>query len=239
MLGFSDIIRKMISSKKGEHTTIWGKIVGKLTEILLIVISISIALLVEGWAERQHDHKRLNQYYVSFISEANEDMKSLQDVKTDATKHINNCNRNLKILAQENAPYDSVEYYFVRMYSSNLFANSQMVSYKSMLASGDMHLMENLEMRKALVGLDDSYFAIKISEDMYLKFLTDDLTNFVSTNFDMTTLEPLEKNFYKGTKFKNLVVLFQGLNQSRLIKYQESEEKVKEALKLLEKTTKK
>ena len=216
----------------------WGKIIEMLADILLIVISVSIALLVEGWVEKHREHKRLDQYYTNFVSEAKEDLTSLQDVQKDAKTHLDNCKRNLKMLKQENPQYDSISYYFQRMYSSNLFANSQMVSYKSMLSSGDMHLMENFEMRKALVKLDESYFSIKIEEDMYLKFLTDDLTDFVSDNFDMTTLQPLDKNLYKGIKFKNLVVLFMGLNQGRLIKYEDSEKKVKETIEMLQKEIK-
>lgn len=109
-----------------------------------------------------------------------------------------------------------------------------MISYKSMLASGDMHLMEDLEMRKALVQLDDSYSAIKLEEDIYLKYLTTDIYHYTSSAFDLIKMKPLNKDYFTKKEFKNLIVSFYGLNSARLEKYKTSMGHALKVIKLLE-----
>lgn len=234
MLAFSEILKNQMSKKKKKHKSIRSQIFEKLMDIVLIIISVYIALTVESLAEKKHEHDRLMIYYTGFLNEIKTDTTNLKDVIRNAEKHKYTCLHIIKLISGNHHYPDSVTYYFSRIFNSSLFNNSSMISYKSMLASGDMHLMEDLEMRKALVQLDDSYSAIKLEEDIYLKYLTTDIYHYTSSAFDLIKMKPLNKDYFTKKEFKNLIVSFYGLNSARLEKYKTSMGHALKVIKLLE-----
>jgi hypothetical protein len=237
MLAFSEILKSQMSKKKKKHKSLWSQFLDKLTDIILIIISVYIALLVESWAEKKHEHQRLTQYYQGFISEAKVDTTELKVVIKDAALHIKHSKQILKNEQLKNPQIDSIKIYYGKLFNSLIFSNSSMVSYKSMLASGDMRLIEDLDMRRTLVKVDESYSAIKIQEDLYLRFLTEDLSHYINTNFDLAQSKEINPDYFTSITFKNLIVSFMGLNYARLQKYQESYKLCTEAIKALEKQT--
>lgn len=232
MLAFTEILKNQMPKKKKKHKKLRHTLAEKVLDILLIIISVYIALFVESWAEKRHDEKRLHQYYVSIVGELNQDISDLKTMRNDALKHTGNCKRQIALI-KGNPPKDTILLYLSKMYNSQLFANSHMLSYKSMIASGDFKLVEKLKVREALVELDAAYAAIKIQEDLYLDYITKDLSNYIVQNFDMIDLKPIDPKFYRKIKYKNLVMVFQGQNQARLTQYESSLKVAEKALKVL------
>jgi hypothetical protein len=235
MLAFSEILKSQMSKKNKQHRSISSQLIEKLMDIVLIIVSVYIALTVEGWAEKRHEHKRLLQYYQGFNNEIKTDTAELRIEIKDARFHIDNCKRLIKLLKSKDVSEDTIRKLFSKVSNSNLFGNSGMISYKSMVTSGDMRLMEDLEMRRSMVLLDETYFSIKLIEELYLKFITGDLVNYANTNFDLTNGEPINKDYYKLVEFKNLIINFMGVNESRLRTYEQSIMAAKKALKLINK----
>jgi hypothetical protein len=238
MLAFSEILKSQMTKKKKKHKSFGAKVLEKLTDIILIIVSVYIALLVEGWAEKRHEHKRLMQYYQSFTHEAKIDTSVLNEGIFNAKFHISNCNKIIKFLKKDKPDADSIKYYFSRMYGAILFGNSNMISYKSMITSGDMGLIEDLEMRRLLVELDESYYGIKLEEEIIMKYITNDLTNYYAVNFDLLKQKPLNPRYYMQIKFKNLIIFYLGQNQSRLEKYNTSFKLAVKVIKKLEEVNK-
>jgi hypothetical protein len=205
--------------KKKTHTKkLRTLFLDRFIDFILIIISVSGALAVNTWAGNRNDQKRLTQYYKSFTTELNQDIEELNNVQSDAEIHIQNCTRHLEII-RTNGSADSIIFYFKKLFSSELFGNSNMISYKSMLSSGDMKLIENLEVKKALMDLEGSYTSVKFQDDIYSDLLTKDLMQFLNANFDLSTFSPVNPNFYKQMRYKNMVVTYRGLNQGRLLHY--------------------
>lgn len=217
MLAFSEIIKSNMP-KKLTSKNFKLKIAEKLLEILLIILSVYIALFVEGWAERRKEHKQLIQYYTNFNSEISEDAKELQDVIGDSEKHIKQTNNFLQLIKSK-VNSDSLTWYLSKIMSSTLFSTSKMLSYKSMVASGDLRLIEDISVRHELIELELSYEGVKIQENFYIDFITKKLPDYIDKHIDMTSNKPLEASFFQAVDFKNMVVLFRLLNESRLEQY--------------------
>lgn len=224
--------------KRKKRKSVRAQIGEKLIDIILIIFSIYVALSVESWAEKKHDHKRLVQYYKSFINEAKQDIDVLKKEQTDAEKQLKNSAYQLKLIAG-NGPADSILYYSGKMLVSGLFGSSSMVSYQSMLASGDMKLVESMEIRKNLVELDGTYKSMKFQEDMYSSFLTNDLKNYLYYRFDLVKFKPLNPKFYKQTRYKNILIMHQSQNAIRLQQYKDAIKVASELIKTLEANLKK
>ncbi len=220
--------------KKQKSSGVKLKAAEKLLEILLIILSVYIALFVEGWAERRKEHKQLIQYYTNFNSEISEDVKELQDVIKDSEKHIQQTKKLLRLIKSK-SNNDSMTWYLSKMMSSTLFSTSKMLSYKSMVASGDLRLIEDISVRHELIELELSYEGVKIQENFYLDFITKKFPNYIGKNVDMTSDIPLKPGFFQTMDLKNLIVLFRSLNESRLDQYKIALETAKKTLKVVKK----
>lgn len=233
MLAFSEILKRQFhKGRRGKN--IRNQIIEKFIDIILIVVSVYIALLVENWAQRRHDKERLHQYYNDFVTEIQKDIDDLKSVTADAEKHITNFKNHVKFIKQ-GGPADSILNYFIMSRSVNFFINSSLLSYKSMMASGDIKLVENLKVREALLDLDMKYSGLKIQEEIYLDFISKELRKFYSDNFDLLSGNPLKSDFYKQSGYRNIVVISLGMNQARLKSYKDALEKAKKTLEILKK----
>lgn len=233
MLAFSEILKSRFPKGK-KIKNFRHQLIEKLLDIVLIIISVYIALFVESWAERRHDKERLHQYFNSFITELQKDIVDLKFVSADAEKHNANFNVHVKFINQ-GGPTDSLLRYFTKLFNANLLMNSNMLSYKSMMASGDIRLINDLKIREALIELELTYSGMIIQEGIYLDFIKKDLPNFTASHFDLITRKPLNSEFYKETTYRNIVVMMNGLNEARLNVYKGALEKAKKTLEILKK----
>lgn len=231
MLAFSEILKSQFHKGK-KIKNLRNQIIEKLLDIILIIISVYIALFVESWAERRHDQERLHQYYKNFISEVQKDIDDLKFVSADAEKHLANYKTHVTLIKQE-GPRDSLLRYLGKLANASLFLNSNMLSYKSMMESGDIRLIENLKVREAMLSLEMTYGGLKVEEDIYLEFVKNTLTKYLSDNFDLLNGKPLNPEFFKLPSYANIVVMSNGLNQARLEKYREAVDKAQKTLEIL------
>jgi hypothetical protein len=231
MLAFSEILKSQFHKGK-KIKNIRHQIIEKLLDIVLIIISVYIALFVESWAERQHDNERLHQYYKNFESEVQKDIEDLKFVYADAEKHIATYKTHVRFIKQ-GGPRDSLLRYLGKLANANLFLNSNMLSYKSMMASGDIRLIENLKVREALLSLEMTYEGLKVQEEIYLEFVKNTLTKYLSDNFDLLNGKPLNPEFFKLPSYANIVVMSNGLNESRLDRYKEAVAKAQKTLEII------
>jgi hypothetical protein len=233
MLAFSEILKSRMPKKDHESKGFRHELAEKILDIVLIIISVYIALFVESWAERRHDRVRLYQYYENFTTEIRQDITDLKSEQQDASSHMQNCKKQLEFIANNGSP-DSIMKYLSKMFNSSLFASSKMLSYKSMVASGDLKLVEKLPVREALAELESAYLGIKIEEDIYLAFMNTKLTNLLENEFDLAANKPLDPLFYKKVKYKNIVVEYEGLNAARYNQYVDALKIASNTLKIIE-----
>jgi hypothetical protein len=207
----------------------------RLTDLITIIISIYLALSIEGWAEKRIEHRRVLKYYHNLASEIAKDTVSLREVSADAKQHIKTTLSHIKLLRAYNySLQDSVTQLFRGMMSSQLFYSSEMITYQSMVLSGDIRLVENLEVRQKLIELEEVYKGLKIYEDLYLKFITEDLAKAFADNFDLIDMKLSNKESFKLKTYRNLVVEFLSYNSTRQQQYQVAVEKAKETLEVIE-----
>lgn len=232
MLAFTEILKNQMPKKKKKHKKKDFSIMEKLLDIALIIISVYIALFVESWAESRTEHKRLTHYYENFVTEIKQDITELKNSEEDAKERTEMIKQILGMV-KKSIVSDSLTDKFFNIYRSKFFGQSNMLSYKSMVASGDLKLIEKLEIRQALIELDMSYLGVKVREDLYLEYLTKDMTMYLSTNFDMVRYKPIHRNFYKNTNFTNLVIVYLSHNTARLLTYEEAVKSSEKTLKLI------
>ncbi len=240
MLAFPEMLKSPLKRMISKNTKISRQILEKLFDLIAIILSIYLALSIEGWAEKKNEHKKLIHYYENMSSELIKDTVSLSEIITFTQEQVNIVNGQLRMLKFYKSEYqDSIMSMYLNMLSSQIFSSSSMVSYQSMIVSGDIKLIEKLEARDKLIELDEEYKSLKLWEDLCMEFFRNGLMNSYFESFDMIDMKMLVKDYFTTPAYRNLVVKYYSLNKSRLDETKVALGKAKEVLAVLSKELKK
>jgi hypothetical protein len=233
MLAFSEMLKSPVKRMMAKRP-ISKQILEKGFDLFAIVLSIYLALSIEGWAEKRNEHNRLGHYYENISSELAKDTVSLSEIVAFTRKQVETTNGHLKMLKYYKPEYeDTIAQLYRNMLSAQLFGSSSMVSYQSMIVSGDIKLIESLEIRGKLIELDEEYKSLKIWEDLCMDFFRADLMDSYFTSFDLLEMKLLINDYFMTPSYRNLVVKYYSLNQSRLDETEKTLVKAKEVLAVI------
>ncbi|MFO7369295.1 MAG: hypothetical protein R6X09_03380 [Bacteroidales bacterium] len=208
----------------------------KIGDLLAIILSIYLALSIEGWAEKRHEYERLMKYYENLIHEIEEDTATLNKAIISAEMHIANTEKQIRWLKSYRTDLvDSISDCMSSMTTSHIFYSSNMITFRSMQMGGDIKLIDNLALRDSLIKLDDRYINVRLNEDLYIEYIKNDLLVAIKENFDLVDSEMLDDEFYTKPKYHNLVYFFQSLNGNRLNAYHEALPKAINTMEILKK----
>lgn len=238
MLAFPEMLKSLTpvkgAFKKG--SSFRKHFLEKVGDLLAIILSIYLALSIEGWAEKRHEHKRLVQYYKNMIDEIEEDTASLNLAIKDAEKHMSNSKKQIELLkSYKPEMMDTISGLMSTMTSSNIFYASSLITFKSMQMGGDIKLIENIALRDSLIKLDDKYMNLRLHEDIYMDFIKGDLFIMLKENFNLMEGKLLDEMYYAKPDYANLVYFFYSLNSTRLGLYHEALPKAINTMEMLKK----
>lgn len=236
MLAFPEMIKSPLKKMISKNSKISKQLLEKLFDLIAIILSIYLALSIEGWAEKKSEHKKLIHYYENLSGELIKDTVSLSEVIAFTEKQVGRTNEQLKMLKFYKPEYqDSILSMYLNMLTSQIFSSSSMVSYQSMVVSGDIKLIEKLEVRDKLIELDEAYKSLQLWEDLCMELFRNGLMNSYFDGFDMLDMRMLVKNYFTTPAYRNLVVKYYSLNKSRLEETKAALLKAKEVLAVLSK----
>ncbi len=234
MLAFSELLKSPVKKIISKHPKTSKHILEKGFDLLAIVLSIYLALNLEGWAEKKNENKRLMHYYENMSIELIKDTVSLSEIVSYTQVQIDKVNEHIKMLKYYKQEYhDSISAMYQGMLAAQIFGSSSMVSYQSMIVSGDIKLIENLKVRDKLINLDEEYKALKMWEDLCMEFFRNGLMDSYFESFDLIEMRLLNANYFTTPTYRNLVVKFYSLNQSRLEETKVALEKARDVLAVL------
>jgi hypothetical protein len=237
MLAFPEIIKNLFPFKRihSKDSTVRKHFINRLGDLLAIVVSIYLALSIEGWAENRLEHKRLMHYYENILGELKTDTVTLTETIADAEKHIENTKKQIiRLRSYKPQMLDTITGMFTGMLSSQIFYKSTLVSFQSMVMSGDIKLIGDFAVRDSMVGLDEVYNGLMLWEDIYMDYFRNDIMPYAQKNFDMLEGKPLSNEYCTTIEYRNLVVFFHSLNQGRLEQYQQVLKKAREAMLVIQ-----
>ena len=236
MLAFAEMLKNLTPVKRmfSKESSFRKRFFERITDLLAIILSIYLALNIEGWAEKRIEHKRLIQYYQNLASEIEKDTVSLSQVIADAEKHIQTTGTHINLLRDYKPTLlDTITSLYRGMLSSEVFYSSQMISYQAMVLSGDLRLIEDLEVREELIELEEVYKSLKIYEELYLNFILNRLTTAFSESFDLLSMQLVNEKYYSQHNYRNLVAEFYAHNANRLNQYNEAMKKARETREVI------
>ncbi len=236
MLAFPEMIKSLTPVKDifKKGSSFRKHFLEKAGDLIAIIISIYLALSIEGWSEKRHEHQRLMKYYENLINEIAEDTASLNTAIENAEYHISRADDHIRMLKSYRSDrVDSISDLLGSMTSSSIFYTSSMITFKSMQMGGDIKLIENLALRDSLIKLDERYLNVRLQEDLYVEHVKDEVLSMLKKNFDLIDGKPIHADIYTRPEYRNLVVFFQSLNRVRLDAYEEALTKAVNTMEML------
>ncbi|MCK0180476.1 DUF6090 family protein [Flavobacteriaceae bacterium S0862] len=227
-------------------------------EIVLVVIGILIALGINNWNQENKDNKLSKEYLSRIHRDLVQDTTSFRDIIKSNKKLRNDIKEVLVVLYQENITKEQVKKIAV-VYDNvteQVFSSNQN-TYNGMINSGALQLIQNLELKEAIINVYSEYDE---KRELFLgntKWIIDILsTETVSTDFiklspevlDIFTTEEMLNhddwsflNNKKDEEFKLIVRAFSAAAWNQKISdgyYVELISSIKIVLQLLEKELK-
>lgn len=174
-------------------------------EIILVVIGILIALSINNWNETRKDRKKEVVFLAQIHAEFKENIAQFERIKDFHEKSLKSCNWMITHQPFKTVQLDSLRYHSLWSRVSYTFDPSES-SVKSLINTGAIDLIQDLELREALIGwqdLIDDY----LEEEKEMREFT--VNHVIPFSLDHFTLYNEEEQFDKVLNF----------NQEQLNKY--------------------
>lgn len=167
-----------------------------LIELLIVIVGVTIAFWLNTRAEAAKEQKVLNNYYSELRSDLETDRKILERTISSNENKLNKMVQAMGLYQTGEPARDSVLAYSQQI-GNYYFFDPKDITYRSMISSGDLKLINNLSLKRKLVSLYDRYETIDMLQQNHLQALDNNyfpkyvyMVDYLSGE----VLEPIEKD---------------------------------------------
>jgi len=206
-----------------------------LVGLVVVILGISIAFYLESWKQGKQSKEQEIQYLESLISDLETDVFAL-DTLISLTDYIS---RSLVTLSNASVgrPYskDSSLLMHVSLIQYNPPFVPQATSYSSLKASGKMDLIDDFELRRALIKLNEQMYQGAKQYDLALsEHIRDYIKPYFIKNSRYTGPSELTDDFLDSYEFRNMIFGYRYLFMNKNSFYEEVLKEVETVKDLLE-----
>jgi hypothetical protein len=208
---------------------------GFLTELLMLVLGINIALWAEGRFEDYRDQRTEIDYLLGLRRDLSKDVESLEKILEKNTAKIERLQDIVPVIpsiAEKNAQeateiaFEASEYYF--------FA-SEDFTYMSMRESGDFRLLSSKEVKESLLRLTRLHKNINTLQDNFIQAMDDEYIPLFMKSFDLQEMRLVDDSLGDNLVFRNFFSYTLQDTQTRIAFYQATIKRTGDLIKLIEK----
>lgn len=173
------------------------------TELVLIVLGISIALWFEGLAEDMHEDEMASHYMSGLRDDLQSDIQALDSMIRNNQDRISRVEAVLGQLPSllEASPEVQAEAIFTP--SSYHFFQPANFTYLSMQESGDFRLLKDPEFKRDLLKLMQLYSGIDELQRNFIQALDDGYIPLMMSGFDILEGRLVDMSLPESTLFRN------------------------------------
>lgn len=194
-----------------------------LGEILIVIVGISIAFSLNKCAENKKSDSQKNQYLNSLRQDIEEDKAQLENNLSQITQKIEISNKLIPILGSDD-PEKTSELKGIYQVAQLTSFIPKDFTYQALVNSGDLKLIDNLELKKTIEKHYANYELIKDAYDRQETINKDYLGNFFIYNTDYDLIRDGKSPFKDEKLLKNMMRAIAG---SFMIKRNATEKGIK------------
>lgn len=141
-----------------------------LIELVIVIVGVTIAFWLNTKAETSKENMILSNYYNELLSDLDDDRNTLnQSIRRNELK-LTDMITALQLYQNKEPSRDSIFKYSKLVGNYNFF-DPQDITYRSMISSGDLKLINDFQLKRKLVSLYDTYKVIDDFQNNHLQAL--------------------------------------------------------------------
>ena len=208
---------------------------GFVTELLMLVLGINIALWAEGRFEDYRDQQTEIDYLLGLRRDLSKDVESLARILEKNTAKIGRLQGIVPVIpsiaerdAQEatEIAFEASEYYFF---------TSEDFTYMSMRESGDFRLLSSKEVKEELLRLNRLHKNIDTLQDNFIQAMDDEYIPLFMKSFDLQAMRLVDDSLGENLVFRNFFSYTLQDTKTRIAFYQATVEQTRDLIELIDK----
>ncbi|WP_179020809.1 DUF6090 family protein [Winogradskyella forsetii] len=175
-----------------------------LREIIIVIIGISIAFSMNKCAENAKDNNLKQQYLINLKSDVEADKIQLRKNIEAINNKLNACANIIPLLnSGKKQDMRLMQDVFTVLEYKNFSPKN--ITYKTLINSGDLKLIEDFELKTAIQQHYSNYEELQDAYVRHVSIIQDYLGNYLVNNADYDQIQNGNSPFLDEIKLKNIV----------------------------------
>jgi len=175
-----------------------------LFELITVFLGVTAAFMLDRWAENNRARKEEAQYISSIYEENEEDRAYLKNMLDFYQKKIKKVEKLIRLLNDRDSLY-TIESLLPKALFSHLFFKPSASTWESLKGSGELKLIQNLQLKIQLSKLHRMYYYLEKHEKNIEMYLQQDLLPYALKHINLMTMKFFDRQSLLEPYFMNLV----------------------------------
>ena len=172
---------------------------------MLVVVGILIALSINNWNQTEQQAKREAAVLADLHREFSGNLEEYTAIKQVHTRSLEACDRLMQLLHTPSSDEDSLPLLFVHAFNGATFNPSDGV-VESLISSGQIALVSNDSLRKALVSWNDVFADFQEDQAQATRLWTQHIEPYILQHGDFTQINsPRNRALFSDPVFRNMI----------------------------------
>lgn len=175
-----------------------------ISEIIIVIIGISIAFSMNKCSDNINDNKLRKQYLTNLKSDIEADKVQLANNVEAINKKLKTCAEIIPVLNSDQNPDMQLMNNIFKIVKYQTFSPKN-VTYKTLINSGDLKLIDNFQLK---TSIQQHYSNYEDMSDVYIRHMSliqDYLGNYLVNHADYDQIIERKSPFLDEIKLKNIV----------------------------------
>lgn len=214
------------------YTFNWKNLFG---EFFVILLSILLAFAVDRCGEQAKDRSDAVEYLQNLKKDLQDDLEALQMLDSSVSQSERAAGFILSHMGRQLPGRDSVPFILFQMLGKRYDFYAHNATYESMKFSGDLKLLNNLNLKRQIVEHYNQYTVLTEVNDQYKNFQKDYTGSYLMQNLDYSQLgRDKTYAFLDDRMMRNIMYSNFGIFQSMKMGYKNAIERCKKLIKTVE-----
>jgi hypothetical protein len=183
-------------------------------ELLVVFLGVTMGFILNNWREDSSNADLKFKYLNSFLLDVDSNLVEVNDLIETDSLWLNRCRNYVLMMQADTFPKDSIIPLFSTLIQTSK-SDFQSGTYTDILNSGNLHLIEDFELRTEITFYHESLTGVHFVEDYAYTFFSDFNMPYALEKFDFMNIEENYDEVLDDFYLRNIVVGYYSMIRQR------------------------
>lgn len=178
-----------------------------------------MAFWLNNWNENRKENQLASEYLINLREDLHHDLDTLQKSVANMEKTLGFVNGYITAVYRPDLRHDTLSRKIYRLAEMEVFVENQ-ATYTTLINSGDIKLIHNLELRTAIIDQYNIYKSLHLKEDIYMNYMADYFGPFMMQHYSYSRGMKTDIDPWTNDHLINLVFSAYGILTQQKQAYQ-------------------